>query len=199
MGDKRDYLSLCNERGDSETSFMADNCSRCFQAECSRSLSGKSRFENRISDWEERLFSNVPRMMVGDPRFPTLSGKRFVEVPTGRIPEIGQASMSRWMDPRELDVQTPSIQVETPAPSLVPAPEPVLVVPAPEVEAPAIPVPTQVLQPRPLNPPRQRGQMLGGPPPPAATAQDSWAVRPQETKGLPVVRPGARIKLGSGV
>lgn len=50
-----------------------------------------------------------------------------------------------------------------------------------------------------MNTPNQQGRMLGGHKPPERPA-DPWEVKPKETQGLQVVKPGARIKLsGSGV
>lgn len=187
---------------------MMGACSRCLQKECSRSLFGKSRFEQRIGSWRERLFEHVPRMAESDPRLVTLSSKRFIEIDAGRIPEINSASGS-WIDPRDLDVQEESSQASPPVePDVVaepPAPPVVEEAPAPPAPAPApvsTPSPALVsghpLQPRLLNTPRPQPQMIGNRPEPKPK-RDAWEVVPQETKGLPVVRPGARIKMGSGV
>lgn len=185
-----------------EQDLMMGSCSRCFQRECSRSLFGRSRFEQRTSAWRERLFEHVPRMDDSDPRLITLTSKRFIEIDNSRIPEIG--SGSTWIDPRELDVPEESSQASGP---VEPAPEPTLEPSVVEETPAATPVapalsPTLVsnhpLQPRLLNTPRQQPQMIGNRPAPPPK-RDAWEVAPQETKGLPVVRPGARIKMGSGV
>lgn len=188
-----------------EQDLTMGSCSRCFQKECARSLFGKSRFEQRTSAWRERLFEHVPRMDDSDPRLITLSSKRFIEIDKSRIPEIQSASGSTWIDPRDLDVPEESSQASAPVePVPEPLPEPTVVEetpPATPVAAPA-PSPTLVsnhpLQPRLLNTPRQQPQMIGNRPAPQPK-RDAWEVVPQETKGLPVVRPGARIKMGSGV
>ncbi len=176
-------------------------CSRCFQKECSRSLFGKSRFEQRTLAWRERLFEHVPRMDDSDPRLITLSSKRFIEIDKGRIPEIQSASGSTWIDPRDLDVLEESPQasvlvepVAVPEPTVVE--ETPVVVPSPP-HSPAL-VSNHPLQPRLLNTPRQQPQMIGSRPTPQPK-RDAWEAAPQETKGLPVVRSGARIKMGSGV
>lgn len=192
-----------------EPELMAAACSRCLQQECSRSLYGKSKFEHRISTWRGRLFETVPRMDEADPRFVVLSSKKFLEIDRGRVPEITSGSGS-WIDPRDLDVPEESPQASPPVePVVVAAPAlpepPPVVVPTPE-PAPAVvesaPSPALVanhpLQPRLLNTPRPKPQMIGNRPEPGPK-RDAWDVAPQETKGLPVVRPGARIKMGSGV
>jgi hypothetical protein len=176
---------------------MAGACSRCFQKECSRSLFGKSRFEQRTLAWKERLFEQVPRMPESDPRLVTLSSKRFIEIDTSRIPEINSASGS-WIDPRDLDAQEESSQASPPVEPVVVAPPPTPPAPAPvSTPSPAL-VSGHPLQPRLLNTPRPQAQMIGNRPEPPPK-RDAWEVVPQETKGLPVMRPGTRIKMGSGV
>lgn len=208
MAERRDYLAECNSEGVAIPDFEAAFCARCLQPECQRSRFGQSRFEKRTSNWKTRLFEAVPRMDDSDPRIIQLRTKRFIEVPTGRIPEVG----SGWRDPRDL-VDEP-LPIATPPVSSVPPravaeePEEAPVSEPPPAMAPPIPAPSPISPPavseaplatRPLNTPRQQGQMLGGRAPVAPKTQDAWAVTPTETKGLPVVRPGTRIKMGSGV
>lgn len=195
MTQTQDFLVECNEFGVPVEDFTAAHCSRCLQKECHRSQHGRSRFEARVGSWQERLFTNVPRMAASDSRLVTLQAKRFVEVP-GRIPEVGS-----WLDPRDLDQPAVSPQAmpiqpvaEAPPPPAPPPPAPPP--PAPLVEAPQDPARTRTA-PRLMNTPVSNGRMIGGRVPPAPS--DPWAAKPQETAGLKVVKPGARIKLGSGV
>lgn len=196
MAGKQDYLTICAVDAGGGTPLPVQvlqeaHCSRCFQSECARSLHGRSRFEQRITDWQSRLFTDVPRMDERDPRIVTLRAKKFLDIDAGPIPEI-RASQGAWRDPRDLDVPAPDPQSTATAsePTSVPA------APAP-VEAP-VPSPAPPVVPRLLNTPTQQGRMIGGFQP--GPARDPWEVRPQETKGLPVVKPGARVKIGgSGV
>jgi len=73
----RDYMRECNNLGVSEEDFQRIWCIRCVQQECHRSHQGKSRFEARVSTWEERLFTDVPRMPPTDPRYPDLANREF--------------------------------------------------------------------------------------------------------------------------
>lgn len=201
MAEKRDFLAECSgDLGLTPQDVQAAFCFRCLQAECSRSLSGKSGFEARTSTWENRLFTSVPRMNEGDPRIVTLRSKKFVEVPTGLTPEIG-GPPSAWLDPRDLDVP-----VESPHSTTSSGPSVALATPEPkealveEAQPAAPPEPRPEPQPRPafLNTPVQTGRMIRGPKP--EPSRDPWEVRPKETQGLQVVKPGTRIKLGgSGV
>lgn len=199
MPQKQDLLAICNEFGVPVQDFEAQHCSRCLQPECNRSQHGKSRFEARIDTWQERLFTHVPRMPESDPRLVQLRTTKFIEVSTGRTPEVG----SNWMDPRDLD-EAPATHQAASVPA-EPEPEP------PSVAPPPLSVETKVAveppEPRPeprrpaprqlLNTPSTNGRMIGGRKP--ETPNDPWEVKPKETQGLKVVQPGARIKLGSGV
>jgi hypothetical protein len=75
----RDFLAECNNLGVTEDEFRGIWCIRCVRKDCVRSHQGKSKFEARVSTWEERLFTNVPRMPESDPRYPKLADQDFVE------------------------------------------------------------------------------------------------------------------------
>lgn len=191
-------MSECNEFGVSAQDFEAQFCFRCLQPECSRSQHGKSRFEARIGNWEQRLFTSIPRMPESDPRYITLHTKKFVDIDPGRIPEIGRAPAA-WIDPRDLDVAPESPQSSGQPKNREPEPEapaPLASV-APEAQEEPRPAPTAV--PKLMNTPVQQGRMIGGSKP--APPRDPWEVKaPTETTGIKVVKPGARIKIGgSGV
>lgn len=135
MSTRRDYLGTeCDLGGLSLADFQEAFCGRCAQPECTRSLFGKSRFDQRVHNWEERLFTNIPRMDPSDPRFVGISGQRFVSVQTSP-PGV----KSDWVDPRDVK-ETASIVV------------PAAVAPS---RSRALPV---------LNTPFQNGTMLPGAP-----------------------------------
>lgn len=178
--EKRDYLKECNEHKVPVEDFRQQFCNRCFQPECTRSQHGKSLFEARTSDWEERLFLNVIRMDPSDPRFKTLSAKNFQSVDVGRVPEVGR---SEWRDPLEFDKSQEVGQ------EIVSVPEP-----KPEQKTEE---PPRSETPLPLNTPVKSGQMIGGrPPQPSSPVSDPWAAKPAAAAGDNVVKPGAKIKLG---
>lgn len=77
MSDRRDNLSECNNLKVPVEDFKLFWCNRCLQPECTRSLYGKTKFEQRVTTWLDRLFLNVPRMDTGDPRFSDISRKEF--------------------------------------------------------------------------------------------------------------------------
>lgn len=196
--EKRDHLAICNELGVPSQDFEMQFCARCLQSECVRSQHGKSRFEQRVVSWKGRLFDEVPRMNASDPRLLSIRAKKFVEIDTGRVPEIGGKS-DAWVDPRDLDEprESPQATASEPEPvaQVTPPPEPVTVPPVePKVSEPKI---SERAVPQLMNTQVQQGRMIGGrkPEPP----RDPWEVKTQETQGLQVVKPGARIKLGSGV
>lgn len=82
-----DYLRDCNDQKIQEADFAAIWCSRCLREDCTRSIKGKSRFEARVSSWQERLFTKVPALPETDPRFALIQAKHFQEAP-GRPYEV---------------------------------------------------------------------------------------------------------------
>lgn len=175
-----DYIRECNDQGVPPEDFVGAFCNRCFQPECGRSQSGKSKFDQRISTWADRLFLNVPKLAPEDPRFAPIASQKFITIDTGRTPEIRSA----WVDPNE--------------PQALGAPE----VPAPPQESAPV-VPRPVLPPGTVprhmlmaNAPSQAGKVLGSGG--KSAKRDAWAT--PEVPAEPVVAPGSRIKLGgSGV
>jgi hypothetical protein len=190
--------------------FQATFCVRCSQPECTRSQYGKSSFDQRVSTWESRLFTQVPRMDPTDPRYKAIASKNFRMIDVGPAPSV---SSRNWID-------VPSIA------SAAPVPVPVVTAPAPpedeapdtdrsppmsspsEVQAPPRVMAEVVLPPAPqvprnalrMNTPvKPEGQMLPGakpqqsPPP----KKDPWAA-PEPSKEQ-VLKPGARVKIGGGV
>lgn len=215
-GEKRDYLRVCNEQGVALEDFKLQFCDRCLQPECTRSQAGESKFEARVSNWQERLFTDVPRLDQNDPRFGSIRAKKFLEIDAGPVPEIRASSASSWVDPRDLDSGSQDLD-ESPknpqasgepvpsAPSTTQEPPPKTLAEEPTPPPPAPAQQQQQAQANLMNTPFQQGQMLGGRPRPAVPeAKDPWAApvpkRATETGDVKVVEPGARIKLGgSGV
>ena len=99
MAPRRDLMGECNEQGLPFDVFASSWCSRCLNLECTRSIAGKSKFEARVSNWEERLFLKPPVMPVDDPRFAKITAQRFITIDVGRVPEVN----SSWVDPLDLE------------------------------------------------------------------------------------------------
>ena len=191
MRERRDFLPVCNDQGTPLVDFQAMFCVRCVQPECSRSRAG-GLFEERVSTWQERLFRNPPRMSKDDPLYAAISAKRFLEIGTGRVPEVG--GNSEWVDPRALEQPAP----EAARPRAAKQPK------APQVEIPSEATPSASRTPRePLNSSFSQGTMLGdGAVPPPRKPADPWAApvpaaapaSPPERPAVPVVKPGATIR-----
>jgi hypothetical protein len=186
-----DLYGECNVVGAPVEAFAEECCKHCINPECTRSAFGKTKFDQRVSTWVERFFTQVPRMDQGDPRFEKISAQRFLA--------INQALTvnSAWVDPRDLSenlpVPAPSIIVAPPPPAPIVEPEPLLIMPP---TAPANKNPTLTLP----NTPVKQGQMLQ-PPVGAPTPAKSWDSPPAttDTAGVRVVKSGAKVKLGGSV
>lgn len=196
MTQRADLLGECIPQGMPHDAFKEAWCNRCLNQDCVRSAVGKSRFETRIQDWEEKLFKNPPVMAPNDPLYVNIVGKKFITIDPGRMPEIRSA----WVDPE--DLAEPS-----PAPETPPAPQAALeVAPPPVVEA-REPSPSKI-KPSPqstlalvgVNAPDQSGKILPAPSGAPTTKADPWAAPEPPDPSDVVVQPGARIKMGrSGV
>jgi len=194
MPDKRDWLHHCNEFVVPNEDFELQHCGRCFQAECTRSLHGKGQFDHRVATWEERLFTETPKLDEGDPRVEVIRAKKFVEI--GPAPEVG---LSAWEDPRDLQDTSPEQAVvdldeqgPAKAPELDDFPQ------EPQIQQQS----TAPVMDRPMNTPAQSGQMVGGHDKPVQKpVVDPWEPKKEATlDGGQVVKPGARIRFGgSGV
>lgn len=196
-----DLYAECNGGQAPEQEFTEACCSRCVNPECSRSLYGKGGFDDRVHNWYERLFSQVPRLAADDPRYGKIAGQRFLLIdPDGSTQPSGA---SDWVDPQDLEAKSVLISravSPTPAPIPVPVqntpPDPPAQVGEFKQE-PATASPSGV-----LNTPAKQGQMLPGKAtPPTAPASGGWVTPPPApTHAVPdakVVKSGARIKLGS--
>lgn len=214
MAEKRDWLGDCNDRGVPLEDFRLQFCVRCLQPECTRSQHGRSRFDARVADWENKLFLNVSRMDEADPRFASLSAKKFLSIDSGPAPEVRS-----WVDPRDL-TEAPAAPAPAPEPPReyeVPATTqlqtraiadleeqgPAEVVIQEEVTIQESP-PRMAVQAMPMNTSNQHGQMVGDEKvdkQPAQPVSDPWEPKkPAPSDDLQVVAPGAKIRLGgSGV
>lgn len=194
MADKVDHLKLCNEHRIPFQEFEAMFCSRCLQPECARSQAGKSKFDQRVTQWEDRLFLKVLQMNPEDERYRNITAQKFLVVNPSN-----PGTQTAWMDPRDVE-PTKVISLPEPAPVVVVAPPPVLEEKLPELDL--IPItpepPAPVLRPQVLrNTPNQPRQMIGGAAPPApASVLDPWQPKQPLKPGEQLVEPGARIKFG---
>jgi hypothetical protein len=208
MPDKRDWLHLCNEFAIPNEDFEMQHCARCFQSsECTRSQHGKGKFDERVANWEQRLFTEVPRMDESDPRFRVITAQKFVEIDPGPTPEVGR---SAWVDPRDLQDTIPEYEVpetkQIEAATVAdleeqgPTKTPKLDEPEPEPQVPQRAAPVVA---SPMNTPNQPGQMVGNREKPSAKTPpaDPWESKETAPESKdPVVKPGARIRFdGSGV
>lgn len=174
---KRDFLSECNDQGVALQDFDLAFCQRCHQPECSRSQFGKSLFEQRVSTWEERLFTNPSKLSDTDPRLIQIRAKSFVDVPVSKSITVAGG----WLDPNDL---APQGGPEPPARQALVTTE----VPSKEGVSPV------------LNSPKPPPVMLGGASapvtPPPKDAWQSKAVSVVEP-GVQKVGPGAKIRFGT--
>lgn len=205
----RDLLPVCNEAGVPAQEFAESWCKFCFNPECTQSLAGASKFDVRVATWRERLFEHPSKMDPNDPRFAKIAAQNFLAVPIGGPLIIGaSAPTSAWVDPRDLEPQTP---VEAVVPQTAPPPrqaappppvepqkaEPISPVPAtPKVETVAAPQQRQ----GPLQTPFVQGVMLAGAPPPTPKPpeKDPWEASPtpEAPKGGKVLKPGGKFRFG---
>lgn len=201
---KVDHFRLCNEHNIPFQDFTIQFCNRCLQPECTRSQHGKSKFEDRVANWHERLFAHPNRLDPTDPRFKDLASKKFLPILPG-----SPSGPSAWMDPREIESQKVTVPVaqalrtsEKTTNEIVTrytevlqrAPEPMP--PEPPSPPPTANPPTypQLQQ----NTPSLPRQMIGGgDPKPPSPVLDPWQPMQPLKPGERLVKPGARIKLGS--
>lgn len=184
---------MCNAQDLPFQEFVAGWCARCFQPECSRSQSGKSLLESRISTWHERLFENVPKLPVVDERYGKIAAQRFVSIAAG-TPQTPSA----WNDPRDLveaaASEQPVVEQVRPAEPLPPAPVAVEAAPQPAVIAKESPKPPPAV---PANTPNRPRQMIGGAEPkPPAPVLDPWQPKQAIQPGERLVERGSKIRFG---
>jgi hypothetical protein len=102
--DRRDLLGECNVDRHPLDTFISECCASCFNPECTRSLSGKLKFDKRTNGWFDHYFGDQDKMDPSDPRFSKIAAQKFVIIDPARLartPEVG--SSSAWVDPRDLE------------------------------------------------------------------------------------------------
>jgi len=202
---RRDLLAECIQPGTAVDTLAREWCARCANPECVRSFVGQLKFDQRVQDWEEKLFKNPPRLAADDPRFNRIVAQKFITIDTTRTPEI----RSDWVDPRDLKEPEPSpitivesaavqmavTPVQAPAPAEMPAVEaPTATSPKPSTSSRSAAMQSLVG----ANAPDQSGKVLRGGPGASTNKSDPWAV--PEPPAEEVVQPGAKIRMGrSGV
>ena len=193
---RRDLLVECVNADTPVDVLTAAWCSRCGNPECVRSTVGLSKFEQRIKDWEEKLFLHPPTLAPEDPRFSQIVAQKFITIDVERMPEI----RSDWTDPRDLkepEIVLPPAKVQ---------PDPLIVLP-PTVEAPppsppkpSTSGPSPALNLVGANASDQSGKVLRGGERASTSKSDPWATPEPPDPPDPadiVVQPGAKIKMGS--
>jgi hypothetical protein len=198
MTQRHDLYGECNTVGAPTEVFTEQCCRHCINPECTRSAFGKTKFDQRIGTWYDRLFAHVPRMDQMDPRFEGIAAQRFMLI----NPSLTINSTASWVDPRDLSdqvvVQDPPVLPEPVREASAPAqPTPKA---APELPEPTVSQPSTGRLPTNLvtaNTAVQQGRMLQ-PPPGAPKPSNSWdaPVPTTDTDGVKVVKSGARVKLG---
>lgn len=222
---KQDYYSYCRKLEGFELSVQDLHdvwCYKCLNPECSRSINGTSKFENRVQNWEQEKFISPARLDPSDPRYVEIAAKRFLNV----MPSTPGRNSS-WDDPRDIStssVSVPEALITLPSLPVIelpetPPPAPVVVAPTPPPPPPPAPVAQVVPEPvavpepvvvqpqekqvvtppkgQPRNTPNRSRQMVGGGDQKGASpVLDPW--QPQEAlkPGETLVKPGAKIKLG---
>lgn len=199
---RRDFLKECHSQLVTQAKqhlpledFGAAYCDRCFQPECSRSTHGKTRFDQRVSTWEERLFLRVPRMDQSDPRFEEIASKEFHPVQESLV-------VHGWGDQEEMAPKR-DILPEPPQEVTVEVPDVEPVVQAPYFQPTSTPssISRETLL---LNTNVDSEQYLPGAPRPATQSDtpkkriDSWGAPEQGTPSEVVVTAGATVRFGSG-
>lgn len=201
--ERRDQMGECNLGHHPIDTFTRECCANCVNPECTRSLTGKAKFDHRTTMWFEHYFGDTDKMPPTDARFSQIAGQRFMIVDpglTGRTPEVNS---SAWLDPRDVVEH----QAEAaPAPSIVlPTAAPILSV----TPGPARPpsggqrqIPHSLLL---ANVPAQGGMVSRPPSAPSANTapvspKDPWSGPVPDAKDdeVPLVSPGARVKMGDG-
>lgn len=165
--------------------LKASFCDFCTQPECTRSLYGTSRFERRVSTWQERLFTQVPKMDARDPRFSDIASKGFVLI----APETLVKSSGDWVDPRDIK-NTTTVSVPESVVVSESDKEPLV---AAQVESTTRTVPREVIL---MNTPAQRGIMLPGGSQQVKPTRDAWDAPQPVKEGEKVIQSGATVRFG---
>lgn len=194
-GKRLDFYKECNNLAVPPQEFEAAFCKRCYQPECTRSLFGIMKFDQRVATWHDRLFANPPQMDPTDPRAKLFTAKQFQIID----PQALTQASSDWMDPRDTRSATISVPVNiTPEPTPAPEIQQTKVEFQGEDTPPEAPpsqnLPKEVVL---INTPISSGQMLKGAPLTAPRAKrDQWDAPQGVRPGEKVIKAGAKIRLG---
>jgi hypothetical protein len=210
---KRDLLGECNSDKEPLSDFTQKWCSRCLTPECARSLHGTAKFDQRVVNWRERLFS-PQRLPDSDPRREGIQAQNFqlLMPSTPRVgsdwtppePAESKAAESKPATPKKAPTPEPATPSEPPAPKKKPSkPKKKKTRTRKKPATPAEEPQKQMPEPAEKKPPSKKQvpaantqdpgpQMLPGAPSTPTREGDAWGAR----KGT--VKPGARIKLGGG-
>lgn len=203
MSSRRDYLKECHAQVSKQVKvslpfddFHSAYCIRCFQPECTRSAHGSTRFDQRVSTWQDRLFLKVPRMDQSDPRFESISSKEFAPVQESLIVRGWGAESSPEPPPVDIIPESPQEAIIEEVPT---DDEPATVYFQPDNADTSISQDTLL-----MNTNVGREQYLPGAPVPSGPASsskknvDSWGAPEQSTPSEVVVKAGATVQFGSG-
>lgn len=186
------FLLECNNLRIPDGDFQKQFCCRCANVDCELARAKGSRFDQRVQNWEARLFTEVPTIGPEDSRYQGIANQPFVNVGPASSPYEVQA----WVDP-----------LAPPDPLLTPLVEPVkdlapeggLTLPLPPpIQAQPARQPLRFQGGQPLNAPKPSQVLLPGGPPPVASL-DPWqgptpTAHPSTSGGV-VVKQGARVKM----
>jgi len=102
-----DFINLCNDQQLPEKDFYLTFCARCSQSECARSIVNRhGRFEDRVTNWYEQLFTQVPRVDdPGDSRVQQANTKKFIMLDVSRPYEV----QGSWIDPLQPASEPPPV------------------------------------------------------------------------------------------
>lgn len=202
MPTRRDFLKECHSQVAAKAKepltfdmFTEAYCARCLQPECTRSSHGKTKFDQRVTSWADRLFLKVPRMDQSDPRFESISRQEFAPAQETLVVR-GWGTESEPEPPRAF---IPEPAQETSKDEIPATNEPLPVYPQPDNSGASISRDTLL-----MNTPVVTEQYL-----PGASKQsipirstkknvDSWGAPEQSAPSEVIVNAGATVRFGSG-
>jgi len=202
MSTRRDFLKECHSQVAGKVKepltfelFSESFCTRCLQPECTRSSHGKTKFDQRVTSWEDRLFLKVPRMDPGDPRFESIAGQEFSPVQESLIVH-GWGTEGEPEPPMAFIPEPVQKAVTEESPAII---EPLPVYPQPDESTTSISRDTLL-----MNTPVVIEQYLPGAQkqsvPVRSTKKNvgSWGAPEQSAPSEVIVTAGATVRFGSG-
>ncbi len=149
--------------------FTRVYCLRCQSRECSRSRANGMLFDQRVGNWQEKLFINPAQAKEGDPGFDHLRNRNFLPIIPGVSTTANSGFVSREQPSRFVEPPTAKAPDSSPSDAMdlvwgpVENAEDAVEVEPPPSAPPTVPTvpPSDGLE----NTPFQQGQMLPGAPP----------------------------------